>query len=61
MARADAIDTVKNTDRKDIITTAKDMDLRDVIMAKGVDQCMATDLITAGDTTEALAEREYSA
>ena len=69
MARADATDTAKDTDRKaviimvrektmgmeNVITTENDMALRAAITVKD------TDPVTARDTTEALAEREYSA
>ncbi len=73
MARVDATDMVKDTDRKAAIITVKDMDLRAAITAramgmenvtttaKDTDQCMGMVQATARDTTEALAEREYSA
>ena len=72
MARVDAIDTVKDMDLR-VAITAKVMDMENVIitarvmglkaatMAKDTNRCMATVPATARDTTEALAEREYSA
>ena len=71
--RADVTDMMKDTDRKAAITTVKDMNMENVIimvkgmvrktaiMARATDRCMDMDLATAGNTTEDLAGKGYSA
>ena len=72
MARADVTDMVKGMARKDAIITVKAMSMENVIimvksmaqktaiMARVTDRCMDMDLVTAENTTEALAEKEAS-
>ena len=72
MARADVIDMVKGMVRKGVIITVKGMSMENVttmvksmgrktaIMARVTDRCMDMDLVTAENTTEALAEKESS-
>ena len=73
MARADVTDMVKVMARKGAIITVKAMSMENVtimvksmarktaIMARVTDRCMDMDLATAGNTTEDLAGKGYSA
>ena len=61
MALKAAIITVKDMNMENVIIMMKGMVRKTAIMARGTDRCMDMDLATAGNTTEDLAGKGYSA
>ena len=60
MARADVTDMVKGMRMENVTIMEKSMARKTAIMARVTDRCMDMDLVTAENTTEALAEKESS-
>ena len=57
MARADVTDMVKGMRMENVTIMVKSVARKTAIMARVTDRCMDMDLVTAENTTEALAEK----